>query len=187
MTLEFLQQELLKVGGVSFTPLGLLTALVSFVLVFVFAILVSRLLARGLSKVAIVEEGERYAISRIAYYLILIFGALACLEGLGIAIGRPFLTLGGTSISLFSLSTFFALSALVLVGSQIAGRAVANTLLNKAHFDEGLRYAIGRITYYVLLVTGMMAALQTIGVQLGSITVLIGALGVGIGFGLQNI
>lgn len=115
------------------------------------------------------------------YYVILVFGVLACLEGQGIGISKTFLTLGGTGISLLSLATFLAFTGLVVIGSQLTGRWVDQRALNRNHFDEGLRYAIGRITYYVLLATGLMAALQTIGIQLGSLTVLIGALGVGIG------
>jgi potassium efflux system protein len=43
------------------------------------------------------------------------------------------------------------------------------------------------MVYYGLLVLGLMIALQTSGIEVGSITVLLGALGVGIGFGLQNV
>jgi len=48
-------------------------------------------------------------------------------------------------------------------------------------------YGIGRLLYYVILVIGIYIALTTIGIDLTGITVVIGALGVGVGFGLQSI
>lgn len=187
MDVEFLQQELVTVGGIAITPLGLATFALGVVAVLAGALVASRLAGRLLKEFPIVTEGERYTITRMVYFILLAFGLLACLEGLGIAVSKTFLTLGGTGISLFSLATFVALTGLVVVGSQLAGRWVDQRALGHTHFDEGLRYAIGRMTYYLLLATGLIAALQTIGVQLGSLTVLLGALGVGIGFGLQNI
>jgi small-conductance mechanosensitive channel len=46
---------------------------------------------------------------------------------------------------------------------------------------------ISRIAGYAVLVLGLMVGLQTAGVNLSSLTVLAGAVGIGIGFGLQTI
>ena len=48
-------------------------------------------------------------------------------------------------------------------------------------------YAISTIAYYLLLLLVALAALSASGVELNKFTVLTGALGVGLGFGLQNI
>lgn len=53
--------------------------------------------------------------------------------------------------------------------------------------DEGVRYAVGSIVRYVVIVLGLLAILQAVGVRLDAITVVAGALGVGIGFGLQQV
>jgi small-conductance mechanosensitive channel len=53
--------------------------------------------------------------------------------------------------------------------------------------DAGMQYLVSRIAGYLVLVLGLLVALQTAGLNLSSLTVLAGALGVGIGFGLQNI
>jgi small-conductance mechanosensitive channel len=51
----------------------------------------------------------------------------------------------------------------------------------------GTRQAIGSIIRYVVVFFGPIIILQSAGIDLTSLTVLAGALGVGIGFGLQNI
>ncbi|MBI3927977.1 MAG: mechanosensitive ion channel [Armatimonadetes bacterium] len=133
------------------------------------------------------EDREVNALARLVFYLVLAYGWLAAFQGIHLDPSHPFLTLGGTQLSMFSLATFVALVFLVVLGSAIVGRVVASEFLKKSALDEGARFAIGRITYYVLLVAGLMAAIQTIGIQLASLTVILGALSVGIGFGLQNI
>jgi small-conductance mechanosensitive channel len=60
-------------------------------------------------------------------------------------------------------------------------------ILPKLPLQRGLPYAISTVTYYVLLVLVALAALSGAGIELNKFTVLTGALGVGLGFGLQNI
>jgi len=50
-----------------------------------------------------------------------------------------------------------------------------------------VRYMLGRFTGYLVFVLGAMVALQTIGVRATTLTAFGAALGVGIGFGLQDI
>jgi small-conductance mechanosensitive channel len=100
---------------------------------------------------------------------------------------EPFLTLGKTPVSLLMLATFLFAVTVVVIVSRTVGRLVGSRLLARTAMDPGLQYAVGRMVYYGLLVLGLMIALQTSGIEVGSITVLLGALGVGIGFGLQNV
>lgn len=51
----------------------------------------------------------------------------------------------------------------------------------------GTKESIGTIVKYILIVAGMFSILQTNGIDLSAFGVLAGAIGVGIGFGLQNI
>lgn len=60
-------------------------------------------------------------------------------------------------------------------------------LLSKSKMDIGVRSALGTIFRYVIIVIGLLIGFQTVGIDLSALTILFGALGVGIGFGLQNI
>jgi small-conductance mechanosensitive channel len=101
--------------------------------------------------------------------------------------GRPLFSFGRTEVSLQSLASFVALLAVFVLAARLVGAFVSSRLLRRTHLDRGLQYALGRITYYLLVVTGTLVALQTSGIEIGSLTVVLGALGVGIGFGLQNV
>ncbi len=100
---------------------------------------------------------------------------------------RPMVAVGGTRVSPVDVLLFLATVVLVVVVARIAGRVVGTRLLARTAMDRGLQYAIGRMTYYAVLIVGLMIAFQTSGIQIGSLTVVLGALGVGIGFGLQNV
>ncbi len=52
---------------------------------------------------------------------------------------------------------------------------------------SGAQNAIGTILRYVILLVGFLIIIQTVGINLTTLNVLAGAVGVGVGFGLQNI
>ena len=83
------------------------------------------------------------------------------------------------------------LTALLLVGSAlwIGGwtHQVSYHLAYGKVRDAGLRRALATLTQYVVVVAGLLLALRIIGFDLTTLTVFAGALGVGIGFGLQNV
>jgi small-conductance mechanosensitive channel len=68
----------------------------------------------------------------------------------------------------------------------------AQTLLMKEVFTKrelqvGVRISIARLIHYGFVFVGFLLALVALGVQLRDVTIIAGALGVGIGFGLQGI
>ncbi|MBA2882954.1 small-conductance mechanosensitive channel/predicted nucleic acid-binding Zn-ribbon protein [Desulfosalsimonas propionicica] len=60
-------------------------------------------------------------------------------------------------------------------------------VLKDADMEPGLKDSILRITGYVLWMVGILIALRTVGISATALTVVFGALGIGLGFGLQNI
>lgn len=89
-----------------------------------------------------------------------------------------------------SLSTVLLALLLVMVMVYASGKAkrlLISRLLSHTKLDQGARDSIGTIFRYVLLFVGMLVVFQTIGIDLTALSVLTGAVGIGIGFGLQNI
>jgi len=84
-----------------------------------------------------------------------------------------------------------ALVAAILWGAYQLSRLVAFVLESDVYprlqLERGLPYAISTLTRYALLVLGFFLAISSLGIDLSKVTLLAGALGVGIGFGLQNI
>lgn len=60
-------------------------------------------------------------------------------------------------------------------------------LLRKSRLQPSLQYALSRIFGYIVIAIGLFIALQTVGLNLSSLAIFAGAIGVGVGFGLQNI
>lgn len=61
------------------------------------------------------------------------------------------------------------------------------TLLQRLPLDSGARYAITALSQYFIVGVGLIVAVQTMGFQWSGLQWLIAALGVGLGFGLQEI
>jgi len=81
--------------------------------------------------------------------------------------------------------------ALVFYGALITSRAVQTLLLKNVlpHYkaEKGVQASVTRLAHYAILTCGFLIMLRVLGFQLNQLTLLGGALGVGIGFGLQAI
>jgi small-conductance mechanosensitive channel len=99
----------------------------------------------------------------------------------------PLYTSGETTIT---LSTVLYLAIVIVSLFYVTGKLknwVVERLLSGSHVDLGVRHAVGAIVRYIVVSLGLIVILQTAGINLSTLTVLFGALGVGVGFGLQSI
>lgn len=102
-------------------------------------------------------------------------------------LNTPFGTLGKSEISIAFLVYLILSIILVFYFSRKAKQLLVNRILNKTTMDTGVTQSIGTIVRYVIIVLGIVIVFQTAGLDLSALSVLAGALGVGIGFGLQNV
>lgn len=92
-----------------------------------------------------------------------------------------------TGISLWD----FSVALLLIVGGFVIARNIAG-LLELVVFDRvtlvsGTRYAVTSIAKYILVSVGIVAGLSRLGLDWSSMQWVVAALGVGLGFGLQEI
>ncbi|WP_319522587.1 mechanosensitive ion channel domain-containing protein [uncultured Desulfosarcina sp.] len=73
------------------------------------------------------------------------------------------------------------------VSSWILQSILMENLLNRGQMDSGARLSVVRLVHYAMVLVGFLIALSTMGFELKNITIIGGALGVGIGFGMQAI
>lgn len=95
--------------------------------------------------------------------------------------------LGATPVTLEAL---FKLTILLLLLFYLSGKLrslIADRLLSRTKMEMGARQAVGSIVRYLVVVIGFVVILQTAGIDLTALNVLAGAVGIGLGFGLQNI
>jgi len=95
--------------------------------------------------------------------------------------------IGQTQVTLASLLASLAIVAVTWLVSRLLRRVVAERLLGRTRMDPGVRYAVGRVVSYLVWVLGLIVALQPLGVNATTLAVFGGAIGVGIGFGLQDV
>jgi small-conductance mechanosensitive channel len=106
------------------------------------------------------------------------------------AAGIPLLwtaPLPGVTLSLIKIFLLIALLIAVFWISSRTKRFLFNRFLVKSGLDRALQYAIAQIVSNLVLVIGIFVVLENTGINLGALTVFAGAVGVGVGFGLQNI
>ena len=92
--------------------------------------------------------------------------------------------------SLISIGTIFYLIVGFIVLTYLSRRfrnLIVDRILIKANVDRGIRSSIGLIAKVLFMFLGSIVIIQSVGINLSSLSLLAGALGVGIGFGLQNI
>jgi len=97
------------------------------------------------------------------------------------------ITGGADGATLGGVIGFFVILAL---GYAIAGGIrffFREEVFRRFHMSRGLPELVASIIYYLLLFFFVLAAVKAGGIELNKFTVLTGAFGVGIGFGLQNI
>jgi small-conductance mechanosensitive channel len=99
----------------------------------------------------------------------------------------PLVKIGDTPFTLFTLLVIIFWLVLVLVVNWLLRRFLVQRLLKRTRFDPSLQYAIHKISGYIFITLGFFIALQINNVNLSSLAVIAGAIGVGVGFGLQNI
>jgi potassium-dependent mechanosensitive channel len=93
----------------------------------------------------------------------------------------------GVTLSLVQIFLLIALLIAVFWFSSRTKRFLFNRFLVNSGLDRSLQYAIAQIVSNLVLVVGIFIVLENTGIHLGALTVFAGAVGVGIGFGLQNI
>ncbi|MFC1601491.1 mechanosensitive ion channel domain-containing protein [Candidatus Sumerlaeota bacterium] len=107
-------------------------------------------------------------------------GATKGLLALGFNIGAQRITIGLAIVSAGVLYGSFLVS-------DILQKLLMNQVLLRRQIALGVRHAIARLVHYVIIVVGFLLALTTLGIEVTKLTIMLSALGVGVGFGLQGI
>lgn len=99
----------------------------------------------------------------------------------------PLVKLGQTQLTLSSICVFLGLLLGVIVLERILRRQFLLRVLKRTRLDDAAQYTVGKIFGYGFVAVGCYVALQVVGIDLSSLALVAGAIGVGLGFGLQNV
>lgn len=102
-------------------------------------------------------------------------------------LSAPLLKIGSMKLTLWTIIYLVVLFVLLIYLSGKLRTLVAERILARRIADVGIRHAMASILRYLIIVVGALIILQTAGIDLTALNVLAGAVGIGVGFGLQNI
>jgi small-conductance mechanosensitive channel len=129
-------------------------------------------------------------IAAIAFWGATVLHRLALLEGaIGVvqAVLAAPLEVGTLHISLGDVLALGITLWIAVVLARITRSLLEDDVLPRLALPRGVPVAISTSASYVIVFLGVLAAFSAAGVDFGRLTVLLGALGVGLSFGLQNV
>jgi len=122
----------------------------------------------------------------LLWLLLHINGLHIASEGVQSGLSYPLLNVGASSITVGGLvMSLFALWFVIWFGKWI--RQITYRWIYVGIIDLGVRHSLSAFTQYLIVTIGLLIALNIMGVDLTTLTVFAGALGVGLGFGLKNV
>jgi potassium-dependent mechanosensitive channel len=108
------------------------------------------------------------------------------IAGIG-AVLRYKLQIGVISLSLLDVVVFVLVLYVSTTIAKLIRFLLNEEFLPRTSINPGAAQAGSRLTYTGMLIVGIFIALGAAGLELSKLTLLTGAVGVGIGFGLQNV
>jgi len=189
-------------SALPFTPLDLI---LRFLLPLIIYFVIWRLLAHPALRFIVSLSVSRAARHRIlrgfrvavrVLFLILAVVLAAAVLGAGMQkflgalfqfLNQPIYTSGNTRISL--LTIVLAIPTIYMASwlSRILRRQIDRNILSRVAMDPARRFSTSNLLRYAFLVVFILVGLSIIGIDFSSLLVIFGVLGIGIGFGLQNV
>src|SRR5438270_5999356 len=184
--MTLLQQPLFHIGQHYVTVLGLIAFAGFFAAgVIIARFLQSQIVRRFFSRFKI-DTNFIAIITTILSLATVVFFTVTAVNAAGIPLAWT-APLPAISLSLVQIFLLVALLIAVFWFSSGTKRFLFNRVLAQSGLDRSLQYAIAQIISNIVLVIGVFFVLENTGIHLAALTVFAGAVGVGLGFGLQNI
>src|SRR6266516_2239115 len=186
MSFSLFERPLFQVGGHYVTFLGL----IAFVALFAAGLIIARMLQsqfvrRFFSRFKI-DTNFIAIVTTILSLAALVFFTISAINAAGVPLAWT-APLPAVSLSLLQIFLLIALLVAVFWISSRTKRFLFNRFLVNSGLDRSLQYAIAQIVSNLVLVVGIFIVLENTGIHLGALAVFAGAVGIGVGFGLQNI
>lgn len=119
--------------------------------------------------------------------LFVLIGVLNSLGFLDDILQAGLTTEGSQQITVRSIMTGLVAIAIFFILARGIGRFLGQVFLPQAGAEPGLAHALASLVTYAVVIIGAIVALSATGLNLTTLTVILGGLSVGLGFGLQEI
>ena len=122
-----------------------------------------------------------------AYFTLDGLGVLGPIASRGAAVLAARYVRGSVSVSLGDVAGFALTVCAVFLVSSFVRFVLDEEVYPRVRLPRGAAYALATVVHYVIVVTGFVFAVAALGIDLNRITIVAGALGVGVGIGLQGV
>ena len=133
---------------------------------------------------------------RVVYFLVLIIIIALTLSLdllLGTRLGKYLswlesgISIGGTRITIINVAYLIIFLVFFRFLSRIIREGLQNRVLPRTRLDIGARASFVNVVIYAFWILAIYTGINILGINLSSLAFMAGALGIGIGFGLQNV
>jgi small-conductance mechanosensitive channel len=100
---------------------------------------------------------------------------------------KKLFSIGESEISIFLIIIVLFILSFINSLAKLLKKYLLPNVYDKYNLDRGIRYTFDSVFQYIIMVIAVLISLTTLGINLSSLAVFASVLGVGIGFGLQNI
>lgn len=102
-------------------------------------------------------------------------------------LSRPLFKVGKTVIDAWGIINFFIIIAISVWLARLLKVTMKKFALQRQGIKLSLLYRVNRLFQYFIIALGIIFAMTTLGFDFSNLVLIAGALGVGLGFGLQNL
>lgn len=192
-----------RLGEITF-PFTLLRFLLSFLIPLAASVVVLKLLKMGiqslLKRTPFLETTKKRIFRWVKFFMrLLLLAAMGTLFGqlFGAEIGHylrlffsflsvPLIEAGSTKITLVTIIMIIPIFYLASWLGKLTKNFVDQGIVANFSLDEAKRFGLTAFTRYGVMVATILVGLSIVGVDLSSLAVIFGVLGIGLGFGLQG-
>jgi len=114
-------------------------------------------------------------------------GWLASWESFTGWLGKPLFEIGEVSVTSTGLIRLVVILVVAWWLSRLVQVAMNRLAAHRPNFNRASLYTVNRVLHYTVLTLGFAIALSSVGIDLSKFALFASALGVGVGFGLQNL
>ncbi len=105
----------------------------------------------------------------------------------GKVFNATFFRIGNVPVTPLFVIKFVVFIVILALAAHLGRKIMRDRILKQTTLDEGLQYAVAAGTGYLIFFVGATIGLQSVGIDLSSLAFLGGAVGLGIGVGLQSV